>query len=231
MAKLSTFYCLPNELIVRILGHLNPAENFQSFFNCNDHLRALVKHYVMYSRRALDEDIKRFSTLHSWYKHRKFDDDALTFYMVPLRGVQEPSKDSQCVSHQRGIHWHFWEHKTVPKFDKRIEQIIQKYPVQLNPIFNPRGLRHEILMLHGQDFIRQYYPLQFETLSTILYCKPHTTPFGLYEFYTDDVKVVLNFICKNEPKRLRNIIHEAARSVWKEIQALEDVNILEIECR
>jgi hypothetical protein len=45
----------------------------------------------------------------------------------------------------------------------------------------------------------------------------------------NEVKLLMKYIEENEPKRLRNIIQHAAYSIWKEIQALEDINILEIK--
>jgi len=88
MSQISKFNSLPNEVIVSIFEYLTAAENFHSFFNINDRLRKLVKRYVRFSRRDLDNDIERFSTLHSWYKHLDYIDDGNTFYLLPLKGEQ-----------------------------------------------------------------------------------------------------------------------------------------------
>lgn len=229
MANISTFDCLSNELIICIFDYLKPAENFQSFFDCNDRLQKLVKRYVTYSRRALDKDIERFSTLHSWYKHLHFVDGGVTFYMVPLKGEQERYNFSPSISDPIGIHWHFWRENPLPLADKRIAQISEKYPIKLNPLFHPQRSLTNLIVGNGPDFIRQYHPLQFEGLKATLFHRSFTNIFEAREFYTPDVEALLKSVCENEQKRLRNIIQETADCIWKEIQALEDVNILEIK--
>jgi hypothetical protein len=228
MPNISTFDCLPNELIVYIFGYLDLEENFQSFFDYNDRFRKLVKRYVNYSRRALDKDIERFSTLHSWYKHLWFDDGGVTFYMLPLKGEQERYNFSPEVSDPVGIHWHFWRQNTMLFVDERIEQISQKYPIKLNPLFATHGSSNELFMNSGQEFIRQYHPSQFEKLATTLFHKSFTSGFDMIRFYTADVRAQIRLISENERKRLRNVIQEAAHCIWKEIQVLEDVNILDV---
>jgi hypothetical protein len=209
---------------------LEPAENFQSFFNYNDRLRKLVKRYVNYNRRALDKDIERFSTLHSWYKHLSFIDGGVTFYMVPLKGEQERYNFDPRISDHIGIHWHFWREESMPLADKRIEEISQKYPIKLNPSFHPCGSSVSgVLVGSGPDFVRQYYPEQFQRFETTLFHKSFTSVLEAWVLYKDDAKLLVKYIEENEPKRLRNSIQQAARSIWKEIQALEDINILEIK--
>jgi hypothetical protein len=55
--------------------------------------------------------------------------------------------------------------------DKRIEEISQKYSIKLNPSFHSRG-GHKIFFGNGPDFIRQYYPTQYESLATFLFDRP-----------------------------------------------------------
>jgi len=227
MNKISRFDYLSNELIVCIFDYLEPAENFQSFFDYNDRLRKLVKRYVNYNRRALDKDIERFSTLHSWYKHLDFYDGGVTFYMVPLKGEQERYNFDPCISDYAGIHWHFWQ-KTIPLADKRIKEISQKYPIKLNPSFYPHQPTNKLLIGNGPEFVRQYYPEQFQRFEATIFYKSFTSIFEARELNMNEVKLLMKYIEKNEPKRLRNIIEHAAYSIWKEIQALEDINILEI---
>lgn len=81
----------------------------------------------------LTKDIKRFSKIHSWYKHLAFNYGSTTLYIVPLKGEQERYNFSPCISDPTGIHWHFWQQKSIPLADKRIEEISQKYPIKLNP--------------------------------------------------------------------------------------------------
>jgi hypothetical protein len=53
--------------------------------------------------------------------------------------------------------------------------------------------------------------------------------FEASQFNNGDVELLTKYITENESKRLRNNIQEAAHSIWREIQALEDVNILDIK--
>jgi hypothetical protein len=81
--------------------------------------------------------------------------------MVPLKSEQERYNFSPCISDPNGIHWHFWREQNMPLADKRIEQISQKYPIKLNPLFHPYGSATGLLVGSGPDFVRQYYPEQF----------------------------------------------------------------------
>ena len=227
MSNTTTFDSLPNELIICIFRYLQPAENFQSFFDCNNRFRKLVKRYVPCNRRALDDDIKRFSTLHSWYKHLSFNDGGVTFYIVPLKGEQERYSFDPCVSDPHGIHWHFSRQQPMPLLDERIEQISQKYPIKLNPLFHLVGVWFERNPESDRDLIRRYYPSQFEGLETIL-SKGSSAFSDVLNPCIDDERAKMEIIRKNEPKRMRDTIQIAADRIWKEIQALEDVNILEI---
>ncbi|CAF1017582.1 unnamed protein product [Adineta steineri] len=46
--------------------------------------------------------------------------------------------------------------------------------------------------------------------------------------YSEDIETIRKSIIDNERKRLRNVIRQAAHSIWKEIQTLENINILDI---
>ena len=219
---------LPNELIICVFRYLELVESFQSFFDCNSRFRKSVKRYVPCDRRALDFDIERYSTLHSWYKHLNFDDGGVIFYQVPLKGEQARYNFDPCVFDRHGIHWHFWCETLMSLTDKRIKQIIEKYPIKLNPLFHPLEQWFRICFENVPDFIRQYHPTQFEALKTTLFSRPFNSFFEASEFCTDDDRATLELIRGNERKRLRDIIQGAAGQIWKEIQALEDVNILEI---
>ncbi|CAF1204110.1 unnamed protein product [Adineta steineri] len=227
MSNISIFECLPNELIIGIFDYLEPEDNFQSFFNCNIRLRKLVKQYVSYNRHELDKDITRFSTLHSWYKHLNFINGGVIFYLVPLKGEQERYEFDPRISDYNGIHWHFTEGKTMSLPDKRIKRISRKYPIKLNPIFATHGQGFSFFGKDSRDFIRHYYPSQFEFLTTTLFCELYMSMHKDYE-YSEDIRTIRKSIIENERKRLRNVIRQAAHSIWKEIQALEDINILDI---
>jgi len=229
MSQISRFDGLSNELIIGIFEYLKPAENFQSFFDYNDRLRKLVKRYVNYSCHVLNKDIDRFSESHSWYKHLAFFDGGTTFFMVPLKGEQERYNFRPEISDPNGIHWHFWREKTMPLADKRIEAISQKYPIKLNPLFHPDGPPIRLFHEDGSDFVRQYYPEQFQRFEATVFQKSFRDNIGAYRFMKDDIELLIKYLRENESKRLRNSIQEAAHSIWKEIQALEDVNVLDIK--
>jgi hypothetical protein len=232
MSKISTFNYLPNEVILSIFEYLTAAENFHSFFNINDRLRKLVKRYVRFSRRDLDKDIKRFSTLHSWYKHLDYTDDGDTFYLIPLKGEQSRYSFDTRISDYNGIHWHFSMEKVPSPTDKRIEKIIEKYPVKLNPMFSPYGYNSgRISSDQFKTFVHRYYPSQFEALKTTLFSSSDRSIFHLSENEEHDASNQLKYIADNETKRLRNLIRRAARCIWTDLQELEDLNILEIQFR
>ena len=228
MSTISTFDCLPNELIIGVFDYLEPAESFQSFFDYNDRLRKLVKFYVKYNRHSLNQDIERFSRLHSWYKHLNYKDGGITFYIIPLKGEQVRHHVDPQVSDYTGIHWHFWRDGRMPSIDNRIQEIIRRYPVKLNPSFSPYSSGDKLFDETGSDFIRQYYPEQFQRFETTIFPRSFKNFSEALEFDKDSVEYLMKYIKKNEPTRLRNSIRQAAKSIWKELQALEDVNILEI---
>jgi hypothetical protein len=228
MSHTSTFDHLPNEIIICIFDYLKPDEKFRSFFDCNDRLRKLVKRYVIYSHRELDKDISRFSTLHSWYKHLSYDDDGETFYLVPSKGEQ---RRYDLPYDHTGIHWHFWRRYLVLISDERIQQIVQKYPIKLNCSFYPKGSWLRLMKSDFKDFVRRHYPNQFDILATALFNRPYSHPSDLRQYFTDEVKAQLKYIDENEPIRLKKTILEAAQCIWKELQQLDDVNILEIKLR
>ncbi|CAF3852371.1 unnamed protein product [Rotaria sp. Silwood1] len=229
MSQKSTFDCLPNELIVCIFSYLKPDDNFRSFFVYNNRLRKLVKRYLPFSRRDLEKDIKRFSKLHSWNKHLNYINDGDSFYMIPVKGEQERYDVDPCISDYNGIHWHFRKQYSVRLEDERIQQIVQKYPIKLNPSFHPEGPQSGVLTAGFQDFVRRHYPFQFECLAITLFNRSAKCLFDLVEFFTDEIMIQLQYVYDNEPKRLKNIIFNAAQCIWNELQELEDVNILKIK--
>jgi hypothetical protein len=107
--------------------------------------------------------------------------------------------------------------------DKRIEKIIEKYPVKLNPMFYPDVCYSETQSSDEfKTFVQRYYPSQFKALKTTFFSSPD-------ENEEDDGSNPLKYIADNEPKRLRNLIRRAARCIWTDLQELEDLNILEIQ--
>ncbi|CAF3991113.1 unnamed protein product [Rotaria sordida] len=223
MLHISTFEHLPNELIVRIFSYLKPEENFYSFFNCNDRLRKLVKRHVLYSRRALNNDIKRLSKLHNWYKHLDYVSDGVVFHLIPLKGEQARNGLDPRISDESGIHWHFWKEKSIPIADQRIQQIIEKYPIKLNPLFYPGRIFIKPNKSGFNEFIRRNYASHWDTLKTIFVSESWDYT------WTIDIKNSILYIQENESKRMKKTILEAADRIWKELQELEDINIIEIQ--
>ncbi|CAF3431170.1 unnamed protein product [Rotaria sp. Silwood2] len=227
---MSIFDRLPNEIILSNFAYLQPEDKFHSFFDYNERLRKLVKRYTIYSHCGLQKDIKRFSTLHSWYKHLDYVDNGKTFYMIPLKGEQPRYDFDPRISDRIGIHWHFWTQYPVPIADKRIQKIVHNYPIKLNPSFHPDGPVQGPMTPGFKDFASRHYPSQFDILKTKLFSRSCKTLFDMLQFYTDDDQTQWQYIFENEPKRLQGTILKAAEYIWKELQELEDVNILKIEC-
>ncbi|CAF3524454.1 unnamed protein product [Rotaria sp. Silwood1] len=223
MLHISTIEHLPNELILHIFSYLKPEENFYSFFNCNDRLRKLVKRHVFYSRRALNNDIKRLSKLHSWYKHLDYIDDGVIFHLIPLKGEQARNGLDPRISDESGIHWHFWKEKSIPIADQRIQQIVEKYPIKLNPLFYPGRVFIKPNMSGFKEFVRRYYASHWNILEPILVSESWDYT------WTNDMKTSMVHIQENESRRMKKAILEAADHIWKELQELEDVNITEIQ--
>ncbi|CAF3179957.1 unnamed protein product [Rotaria sp. Silwood2] len=74
-----------------------------------------------------------------------------------------------------------------------------------------------------EDFVRRHYPSQWNALETTFLSESDRITWTYY------VKIHLRYIHDNEPKHLETTILEAADNIWKELQELEDINILEIE--
>ncbi|CAF1496088.1 unnamed protein product [Adineta ricciae] len=222
MANISTFEHLPNELIIDVFTYLQPAQNFHSFFYCSQRFRKLIKQYVNYSRHDLDKDIVRFSTLHSWYKHLTYVNGGTTFFLIACKGEQDQYSYSPWMCVYDSIHWHFRE-EPFTLTDKRIEEISKKYPVKLTPSFHPFSVCVRSSNCAALDFIQQYHLEQYEILAKIL------DLYKIVSWFKDETRAVLKVAHENEFERLKKVIHQAAESVWKEIQELEDVNILSVE--
>lgn len=224
---MSTFETLPNEILCCIIQYLDPAECFRILFTMNYRLRKLVKCYVRYSRVELERDIKRFSSLHSWYKHLSFKNDGDIFYILPRKGQQLRYGFDPCVSDYNGIHWRFLDDTVSCVSDKRIAGIIYKYPVKLNPLFYPEIKPWVRNISDFRDFMCRWYPSESELLKydedlvlKLRYASPNIT---------DEVTLTtIRLIHKKEQIRLYNLIKDSANHIWREIQKLEDVNVLEI---
>ncbi|CAF3097038.1 unnamed protein product [Rotaria socialis] len=226
---MSTFDDLPNEIIICLFEYLKVEDKFHSFFDCNQRLRQLVKRYSIYSRHGLTGDIKRFSTLHSWYKHLNYVDDGNIFYMIPMAGEQARYGFGPCISDYRGIHWHFFTNNPEIIADPRIGEIVSKYPVKLNPCFYPESSNLCRNTSGFKDFTYRHYPAQFGILSKEYFSEFDSQSMGRLYSRKDTIMAQLEFISTNEQKRLKTTIIKSADCIWKDLQNLEDVNILTIK--
>ena len=105
--NISLFDNLADDIVLGIFEYLTPIERYNAFFDYNSRLRSLVKQRTEYSRNALDADILRFSTLHSWYKHLWFHHGGTRFYILPARGQQQRNLLQTRVTDNKQLHWHF----------------------------------------------------------------------------------------------------------------------------
>lgn len=69
---------------------------------------------------------------------------------------------------------------SVPRVNKRLDEMSGKYPNKLNPSIHPPADQSiKILFWNGPDFNRQYHPAQYKSLANTL--------FDMFPFYTDGV--------------------------------------------
>ena len=102
---ITTLDDLPSELILFIFKYLSVTERYESFFDYDTRFRQLVKRWTSYSREALDADIQRFSTLHSWYKHLSFENGGSEYFIIPQVGQQARYSFDPCINDTTGVHW------------------------------------------------------------------------------------------------------------------------------
>jgi hypothetical protein len=97
-----------------------------------------------------------------------------------LSGEQPRYNFSPCISDYNGIHWYFSTGGLSSINDTRIEKIIEKYPVKLNPMFHPGDDVGNLLSSEFKDYVQRYHPSQFETLTTTLYSSSAESIVELY---------------------------------------------------
>lgn len=240
MAKtVTTFNDLSSELILCIFEYLSVADRYKAFFDCNTCLRQHVKRWTSYSRKELDADILRFSTLHSWYK-MSVRDGGVTFFIYPHQGQQpynSATADADDVSSD--LHWWFIWHQDKPTFtDERVSEIVHRHSFQLTPFFYHRPIASstdsdsnnkkpvstfyggDLIMMHRdkkslESWLKNNYP---EHADRILNCS--NTNYNYHE--------VCAPVFEAEWLRLTRIIKDAAFNVWEELKQLQDLNPLEI---
>ena len=237
-ANVTTFEQLSPEIILSILDFLSPVDRYNAFFDSNSRLRSLVKRWTRYSRKALDADISRFSTLHSWYKHLQFTDGGTLYFIWPRRGQQLRYSFDPEVTDTIGLHWHFIHHNNIGLIvDQRVREIVVHHPFRLNPFFyhdeerqaastnESAGFRR----FDGGDMILSSDSSNFETWLKTNY------PNSVAEIYTSndwseeyrskqDQSLIPIF--DGEWSKATSAIREAAKGVWSELKDLNDVNPL-----
>ncbi|CAF3532287.1 unnamed protein product [Rotaria socialis] len=148
---------------------------------------------------------------------------------MPMAGEQARYGFDPCISDYRGIHWHFFTNNPEIIADPRIGEIVSKYPVKLNPCFYPESSNLCRNTSGFKDFTYRHYPAQFGILSTEYFSEFDSQSMGRLYSRKDTIMAQLEFISTNEQKRLKTTIIKSADCIWKDLQNLEDVNILTIK--
>jgi hypothetical protein len=118
MATITRFDDLSPELILCIFDFLSSADRYKSFFDYDDRLRVLVKKRTEFSRKELNADILRFSTLHSWYKHLSFHNGGNLYFIIPAQGQQPRYNFDPRVTDSNGLHrWFLYDGEEKKNFE------------------------------------------------------------------------------------------------------------------
>jgi hypothetical protein len=236
--SITTFNDLSPELILSIFDYLSVADRYKSFFNYDTRLSQLVKRWASYSRKGLDADILRFSTLHSWYKILLHDGGKI-FYIYPQQGQQTRNCMSS-PSNSSDLHWWFiWNVDKLMFTDERIAEIVQRHSFRLTPFFF-HEVRNDRSNSNSNDktpVCRTFYGGHIIAMPRGMeYLKPWLTT-----NYPEHADRILNEnndyrnideacapVFEAEWIRLTKIIRNAAYAMWEELRKLEDVNPLDI---
>jgi hypothetical protein len=238
--NITTFEQLSTEIILCIFDFLSPVDRYDAFFDSNYRLRSLVKKWTQYSRKELDADINRFSTLHSWYKHLEFKDGGTLYYIWPKRGQQLRYSFDPRVTDPIGLHWHFIYHRNIESIvDERVRAIVARHPFRLNPFFYHQERRlspssdNSIAprVFNGGDMILSIGGSKFKTWAESNYPKLvekiHAAN-SADEIYDRDRFESLVPIFDGEWSKATSAICEAADRVWNEFKNLDNVNPLNL---
>ncbi|CAF3202670.1 unnamed protein product [Rotaria sp. Silwood2] len=237
--SISTFNNLSSELILNIFEYLSVADRYKSFFDYDIRLRQLVKRWTSYSRKELDIDIVRFSTLHSWYKI-SLENGGRQCFIYPRRGQQSQCNDLDDKSDTTNLHWWIIYYGDEPMIaDERVRAIIARHSFRLSPFFY-----HDKIGALPRSSIDGKQPLHTFYGGHIIVDRNDTRyvePW-LKSNYPDHADRILNRssrsrlnideICapifEAEWLKTTQIIRQAAYQVWEELKNLEDINPLEI---
>jgi hypothetical protein len=226
MAAVTRFDDLSPELVLCIFDFLSPADRYKSFFEYDYRLRVLVKKRTEFSRKKLNADILRFSTLHSWYKHFSFVNGGNFYFIVPKQGEQPRYSFDTCVTDSNGLHWWFiCESNENFILNEHVRAIITRYPFRLNPFFYHDELKSSSRRsFYGGDLIQMKRKLDFQTWLSINYPE-----YVNKSEYISDSDLVPIF--DGEWLKATTAIQKAAIEIWKELKELDDVNPLQLACK
>jgi hypothetical protein len=227
---ITRFDDLSPEVILCILDFLSTADRYKSFFDYDYRLHVLVKKRTEFSRKDLNGDILRFSTLHSWYKHLSFDNGGSLFFIVPTQGQQSRYNFDPCITDSNGLHWWFlYDDQQMIVVNDQVRAIISRYPFRLNPFFY-----HQEYKSDGQSSSsRSFYGGDLILMVARSNIKPWLNT--NYPEYTEKI-----FSCSNkdlipifdgEWLKATAAINKVAVQIWNELKELDDINPLEIEFR
>lgn len=233
---ITKFDDLSPELILCILEYLSIADQYKAFFNCNTRLRQHIRQWISYSRKELDADILRFSTLHSWYK-MSLHNGGVEFFIYPRQG-QQPYNYITSDNVSSDLHWWFIWYEDRPTFtDERVTEIVCRHSFQLTPFFYHRPIDYSTnsndkklpCKFYGGDLIMMRRDMK--SLELWLKSKyPEHADKILNNSNTDNhhIHEACAPIFEAEWLRLTRIIRDAASNIWEELKQLEDLNPLEI---
>jgi hypothetical protein len=235
MSTITCFDDLSPEVILCIFDYLSPADRYESFFECNSRLRVLVKQRTEFSRKKLEGDILRFSTLHSWYKHLSFDNGGDIYFIIPRKGEQPRYSFDPCVTDSNGLHWWFLYHRAEKLIlNEQVRAIITRYPFRLNPFFYHRETKSDDQSSSSR---------RFDAGNIILMLRRSTLKTWLTINYPEYVDKILNrsdadlnedqchmvSIFDGEWLKVTTAINIATVQIWNELKELDDINPLQIE--
>jgi len=235
MATVTRFDDLSPELILCIFDFLSTADRYKSFFDYDYRSRVLVKKHTGFSRKGLDADILRFSTLHSWYKHLSFENGGSLYFIIPKQGQQPRYSFDPRIIDSNGLHWwflyHGWE-KTI--LNEQVRDIVARYPFRLNPFFYHQESKSNdqsspsrsfyggdlILMVYGSNattWLNINYPEYGEKVSNRRDSDSYIGEYNLVNVFD------------GEWLKATTAINIATTQIWNELKELDDINPLQIE--
>ncbi len=232
---ITRFDDLSAEVILCVLDFLSTADRYKSFFDYNDRLRALVKKRTEFSRKDLNADILRFSTLHSWYKHLSFDNGGSLYFIVPMQGQQARYSFDPRITDSNGLHWCFLyggEETTI--VNDQVRAIISRYPFRLNPFFYHHEYKSdeqsstsrsfyggEIILMVARSNIKLWLNINYPEYVEKIFSREDD------DFNRKQYDLVPIF--DGEWLKATTAINKVAVQIWNELKELDDINPLQIK--